>query len=935
MTESFSAHTDTHVDVSQDVSREVGAALGTAGAALGTAAQVSDASEDSYDGALHPGDDAQAAGAAADHAARAALHQGPTIGLEGSLREVLKVVERAVQAQRPGLLTLVGPPGSGRSRMLYEVAKLARKRFGFQDIDFFEGTSGHLRNAGLPAPAPQNAWNPEDSHLSALIDELPLPAPVNAERGSPLLRHVLGLLQRRHRVDPYLLLIDDADTLSSDARTALLEVLKEPLPIVVLLTIKEATASAGGWPEDFTQLTLETLTARESAALTHGYLNVAQPLPPRLLDAVHHQSGGRPGALVALLEELRTVGVIQHTGNGTVDVDFAKIEAGLTSLDLDASRRSHLSRLNAYALRTLERASVVGRHFFLSSLLAQQRSESQTITPATELLRRARDEDGRIRRVLGELEHQQLIEDISERVLGEVMDRSERVYRFRERRVRQLLYQQQPEEMRTTRHRVVADWAQGHASGTIPNRKLLVALHLDRGRRSKEASAAYFECARDRSEARNPRLALQYLERAISLSRPESVQVRLPALLAYAQKLMQLGQLEKAREAALDAYAIAWRLDADRLVAESLERLAAITYRAGEVEESFSYLESLGSLGLVRGHQEMQVLARTLQHLACLEQGLPYPVEADDQVSEEANTSITCRALLKLWQARRSLHEDPKAPLAIAQLNALRELWSDGSQMHLLALAAETLAEAYLQQGDFARAEKQAELLLSAARDAPDRYLECRSLLLQARILSLTPAAQGLEAVFDSAERIAAELGNTLLLAEVWLGRAYRALKRNEPWSVNEALAVLREQLVHLRTPIVHAHIRLIEARALRQSLVDAAHAAEPAEPRRRASDIPEAPRSESPAAAWDDLVHYYQSAAGRFWRSRRYRDALDTLRELAECQRERGLTADAEAVRIRIAKLETKAGLAAPAAPQEARADSGFFRRKREPRSA
>ena len=883
---------------------------------------------------VQPGHEAQAVGSAADPAAKAVLHHGPTIGLEGSLREILKVVERAVRTQRPGLLTLVGPPGSGRSRMLHEVAKLARKRFGFQDIDFFEGTVGHLRNVGLPTAAQLTTWNPEDSHLNALIDELPQSVPIHAERGSPLLRHVRSVLQKRHRVDPYLLLIDDADNLSPEARTALAELLKEPLPIAILLTLRDTSAGAGTWPEDFPQLVLETLTARESAALTHGYLHVAHALPPRLLDAVHHQAGGRPGALIALLEELQASGVIQSTGNGTVDVDFAKIEAGLTSLDLDASRRSHLSRLNAYALRTLERASVVGRHFFLSSLLAQQRSESQTITPATELLRRARDEDGRIRRVLGDLERQQLIEDISERVLGEVAHRTERVYRFRERRVRQLLYQQQPEEVRTTRHRVVAEWAEGHASGTIPNRKLLVALHLDRGRRSKEASAAYFECARDRSEARNPRLALQYLERAISLSRPESVQVRLPALLAYAQKLMQLGQLEKAREAALDAYAIAWRLDADRLVAESLERLAAITYRAGEFEESFSYLESLGSLGLVRGHQEMQVLARTLQHLACLEQGLPYPVEAEDQMSEEANTSITCRALLKLWNARRSLHEDPKAPLALAQLNALRELWSDGSQMHLLALAAETLAAAYLQQGDFARAEKQAELLLSAARDAPDRYLECRSLLLQGRILSLTPAAQGLEAVLDSAESIAAELGNPLLLAEVWLGRAYRALKRDEPWSVNHALMVLREQLVHLRTPIVHAHIRLIEARTLRQSLATNAHSSDPPEPRRRSGDRAE-PNSDKPRAAWEDVVHYYQSAAGRFWRSRRYRDALDTLRELADCQAERGDVVDAEAVHTRIAKLEAQAGLAAATPKPEERSGSGFFWRKREARGA
>ena len=560
--------------------------------------------------------------------ARARVHvereaQAPLLGRQTELELLLNTLARVRAERSPQLVTLVGVPGIGKSRLVYELfksiergpdlvfwrrgrslpygegvtfwalAEMVKAQAGILEDDRAEEVDAKVRRAVLDlVPEEEGQW--VERHLRPLVGLEPdteLGAGRREEAFAAWRRFLEALAERR----PLVLVFEDLHW----ADEALLDFVDElvdwasGVPMLVICTARpELLAHRPGWgggkPNAVT-ISLQPLSEQDTAQLVHALLDRAV-LPAELQTRLLEHAGGNP----LYAEEFARLAQEQDLGRDG-DARLPESVQGIIAARLDA--------LSPEVKALLHDAAVVGRVFWAGAL--------------THIARRERRD---VERTLHGLERREFIRrERRSSVTGE----AEHV--FRHLLVRDVAYGQIPRAQRAEKHTAAAQWIESlgrredHAE-TLANHYLAALAYarsaaLATGEIAERARFALRE-AGDRSFALNAfEASIRFYSAALELW-PEDADdgsrllFRLGAALHYARDEGAEGALVDARQALLRSGEPALAAEADALLAE-------LWWHRGRRDPSFEHLERARELAreLPSSGSKARVLSQVSRYL--------------------------------------------------------------------------------------------------------------------------------------------------------------------------------------------------------------------------------------------------------------------------------------------------------------------------------
>ena len=535
----------------------------------------------------------------------------PLVGRDQELELLLGAFGRAADERTPQLVTLVGVPGIGKSRLLGELfgaidagdrlvrwrqgrslpygegvsfwalGEMVKAEAGILETDATEAASRKLREAlAALAEASETAWL--ESHLGPLVgvaaDEPS--GDRRAEAFAAWRRFFEALAEER----PLVLVFEDlhwADDGLLDFVDQLVDWLTD-VPVLVLGSARPELLARrpawGGGKANASTISLAPLTDEDTARLVHGLLGQSV-LPAEVQSTLLERAGGNP----LYAEEF--VHMVAERGRGELELP-GSIQ-GIISARLDA--------LDPTDKALLQDAAVVGKVFWPGALAAigdRDRFEVEERMPALErreLVRRARRSSMA----------------------------SESEYAFRHVLVRDVAYGSIPRAERADRHRRAAEWIE--SLGRPEDQADLLAHHylsaLELGRAAgvdvgvlAESAAHALLRAGERAFGLNAfASAAHFFEEALGLGvaddeRPR-VLFRLGAALHRSGDERRAERLEEARDALLEA-------NDPETAAEACALLAEVRWDQGQNDRGREELDRAQEL--VRGRPPSPSAARVL-----------------------------------------------------------------------------------------------------------------------------------------------------------------------------------------------------------------------------------------------------------------------------------------------------------------------------------
>ena len=384
----------------------------------------------------------------------------PFVGRGDEFRRLQTVVDDAVARREVRLVTVIGDPGVGKTRLATEFAA----RGGFAALEVRCATEGSvalapmvdaIRARDVDADVPADAG--ERDRILRGLTALDTGAATSVEETFWALRRYIEVLAA---AQPLVVVVDDvqwADPLLLDFLEHLAEWVRDaPVPIIALARpeirdIRADLASVGGWVSD--AIRLRGLAPEATAELAVHVLGGDQ-IPAELLDRLPSSTGGNPLFVRELVGMLVHDGVLVAKPDGwrlTIDADAIAVPPTIQAL-----LASRLERMNTADRRVLELASVIGTDFFPGALGALGDLNATAVRSALDRLRR--------------LEFAQP----SGAYLGD-----EPIWRFHHVLIRDVAYRRLLKSDRAELHERFADWVDAGGSTGAVDPEQLSARHVE------------------------------------------------------------------------------------------------------------------------------------------------------------------------------------------------------------------------------------------------------------------------------------------------------------------------------------------------------------------------------------------------------------------------------------------------------------------------
>src|SRR6266851_5166425 len=486
-------------------------------------------------------------------------HAAPLVGRELERQLLVGTFERAAQQRSCQLVTIVGEPGVGKSRLCAELfryidelpglvswrqgrclpygegiafwalGEIVKAECGILESDSPQQAAGKLERA-LPAEDPDLPWL--RARLQPLVGAGGEPA--SQEESFTAWRRFLESLAAQ---GPTVLVFEDLHW-ADEALLAFLEHLAdwvEGLPLLVLCTARpelhEQHPTWAGGLRNATTINLAPLSEEETATLIASLLERAV-LPAETQRVLLERAGGNPlyaEEFVRLLSD-----------RGQLDEQVVVPES------VQALIAARLDTLSPERKGLLQDAAVVGKVFWAGALAEMAGREPREVELALhELARKELVRPARTSSMEGEAE-----------------------YGFWHLLVRDVCYSQIPRAARAARHRAAADWMEGKAGeraedlADVLAHHYLQALELARAAGQtaetedlQEAAIGYLALSGERALALDVERAEASLGKALALA-PAGHPERASLLERWAQAAQQQGRLKEARGALEEALAL-------------------------------------------------------------------------------------------------------------------------------------------------------------------------------------------------------------------------------------------------------------------------------------------------------------------------------------------------------------------------------------------
>jgi predicted ATPase/class 3 adenylate cyclase len=560
---------------------------------------------------------------------RRAPSRVPLVGREAELAALAELWTRVLADRRPGLATVLGPPGIGKSRLLVEFAGRAEGAavhwgrclsYGegityWPITEILKGAAGILvddeeRVISAKLGALLEGVETDDADelrtmAAALANLMGVPTtPLGTYSAGEItqaelhwgIRRVLQLLAARN---PLVLVFEDLHWAEPTLLELLLSIVvtTEGAPLLLVGSARPELAEAHpamvAENERRRVLELEALSGDDSQALLAELLE-SEGVPRGRLDALLEAAGGNP----LFLEE--TVRMLVDAG--TLDAPEGELAARVQELavprSLQALIGSRLDQLDASTKRIAQNASVVGAVFWPGAVAHLNGTEGDLDRGLEALARRDFIRAHEISTVAGELE-----------------------YAFKHVLIRDVAYGQVPKGRRVELHVRFADWVEALPAGEEEFVEI-VAYHLEQScRLAREVArspipppvlraADLLARAAEKAERREGiREAARFYERALDVVGDEFPETATELRLRRGRMRTALGELRKAQSELLDVAEQALALRRSDLRCGALIALAVIDQEQGRFAEARRRLTEAHSIAVAIEDRVLQIRA--------------------------------------------------------------------------------------------------------------------------------------------------------------------------------------------------------------------------------------------------------------------------------------------------------------------------------------
>jgi class 3 adenylate cyclase/tetratricopeptide (TPR) repeat protein len=560
---------------------------------------------------------------------RRAPSRVPLVGREAELEVLAELWQRVRDDRRPGLATVLGAPGIGKSRLLVEFASRATDAsvhwgrclsYG-EGITYWPVAEIFKDAAGILVDDDEGAIT---AKLGALLEGLPTDdadelrtmaaalANLMGVRATPLgtysageitqaelhwgIRRLLQLLADR---TPLVLVFEDLHWAEPTLLDLLLSivVMTDDAPILLVGSARPELAESrpAMVAEDTCRrvLELEALSGNESQALLAELLE-SEGVPRGRLDVLLEAAGGNP----LFLEE--TVGMLVDAGTLEAPEDelAARVEELAVPRSLQALIGSRLDQLDPSAKRIAQNASVVGAVFWPGAVAHLNGTEGDLDRGLEALERRDFIRAHEISTVAGEHE-----------------------YAFKHVLIRDVAYGQVPKGRRVELHVRFADWVEALPAGEEEFVEI-VAYHLEQScRLAREVArspipppvlraADLLNRAAEKAERREGiREAARFYERALEAVGDELPETATELRLKRGRTRTALGELRQASDELLDVAEQALALRRSDLRCGALVGLAVIDQAQGSFAQARRRLTEAQSIAVGIDDRVLQIRA--------------------------------------------------------------------------------------------------------------------------------------------------------------------------------------------------------------------------------------------------------------------------------------------------------------------------------------
>ncbi|HLA25069.1 MAG TPA: adenylate/guanylate cyclase domain-containing protein [bacterium] len=675
--------------------------------------------------------------------------QAPLIGRAEEMDLLLRLYDRVARERRPHLVTVLGAPGVGKSRLQQEFLALLsalpdgptiRKGrclpFGDglsfaplaeilkQDAQIMEGDAAEAARGKLRAAIGQALSTDADRVAQALgfLIGLVFPGSEVAGFDPKSAREEAFAAWRRYIVaraaaQPLVLVVEDVHWADEglldllDYTMARLHETPALLLCLARLELLERRPQWGAGLRNAATINLEPLSETESRALIAALLDV-DDLPESVRTDVITRAEGNPFFVEEIVRMLMEQGaIIEDGGRWRATAEITTVPLPDTVQGVIAAR---LDRLPDDEKRLLQQAAVVGRVFWAGTL--------RTLTSG----------DG-IERVLERLEGRDLVRERPVSTLA-----GDREYIFKHALTRDVAYATVPRAIRAPAHGRVAAWIEQVAAGRTDEVVDLLAHHW--------------------GQAGDAARAVAYLLRAGDRARQVFANRR--AVDAYSQALSLAGEAMPAAE----------RADVRRRRGETLQVLGQYDAAQSDFEAALEAARSVGDRTMeARSLYEITRLAHRRRDrpfaeiIAGYEDALRLAREVGDRRTEGlALTEIATGH----WDESRL---DEAARVGLQALEILGEIGDHGATAGVMNLLSMTRYMSHDVRGGL----RWAEQALGEARKAGDRAREATALSYLGTLTGADGRHDEAERILDEAEAVAEEIGDQRRLMWVHLFRSF------------------------------------------------------------------------------------------------------------------------------------------------------------------
>jgi class 3 adenylate cyclase len=555
----------------------------------------------------------------------------PIVGREPELRLFAWVYERVVATGSSHLLTILGPAGAGKTRLVTEavatlagatvlrgrclsygegitywpVAEIVRQAAGIADTDPPAGALAKLHRL-------LDGGGADQDHIAARIAQLiGLEATVGpAEEAAWAFRRLLELLAARH---PLVVVLDDLHW----AEPGLLDLVEHvadygrgaPI-LLVAMARPEFLEQRPGWAGgklNATTLLLEPLGDDESAQLLAA-LAGSVALPEAAARPITRAAQGNPLFLEELLAALVEEGRLRRRDGAWVAADLQDLRIPPS---IQALLTARLDRLEDAERAVLERAAVAGQVFEQSAVVAISPPAVRAEVPAR----------------LEALVRRELLRRAPSRLAGD------QGFQFRHLLLRDATYDAIPKQARAELHELFAVWVERTAGPRLRELEEIVGWHLEqawryrnelgmadqRNRRLAEAAAGRLGGAGRRALGRGDLpAASKLLERAVALL-PAGDPGGLELLVELADVLVSTGEFPRAEATLAQVAAAAAGRGDERLAAHArVGRLRMEVGVATDLDVAALQAETRRAIATFADYEDQRGLAKGWGLLAAL-----------------------------------------------------------------------------------------------------------------------------------------------------------------------------------------------------------------------------------------------------------------------------------------------------------------------------